>query len=58
MLKMNDEYWTPLETTEPIELLEDSVIEFIENPTAKFSLGGARFPSSVGFRGGRLRLGP
>jgi hypothetical protein len=55
MEKINNEYWSPRETSIP-ELNEDDVMIPIQKTNMRITISGTISSVNVGFAGGRLRL--
>jgi hypothetical protein len=56
MVKINNEYWSPRDIPIPY-LEEDDVLLFIERTDLRIAPSGVVSNISVGFKGGKLRLG-
>lgn len=56
MIRINSEYWSPRDNGIP-DLAEDDVVMPIERLNVRINSSGTILSTSVGFKGGRLKLG-
>jgi hypothetical protein len=56
MIRINNEYWSPRENGFP-DLEEANVTTSIESHNMRISSSGKVISTSVGFKGGKLKLG-